>query len=666
MQGASRVQPLKQWSLTLLGLLFLSAAGGHILIGDDRSLVDTIEVGLPILIAIGLVLGGIWLKRTHSPQRTFQMTKWTFGGALVGHAINLWLLFIISLGHTPAGEPVPLNLNGAAVFMAAGAILGYYYTGLEARERALEQSDARFHALTENAAFGVVTIDDSSTIRYANDAVEELFGYTPEDLVGEPLTVLMPNSLEDGHRDGLARYLKEGERTIDWDGVELTGQHATGDEFPVEISFGEYAVDEEHLFTGVVRDISERKAAEARLQAHTNRITALHRVATDIMEAETTDGVYQRTVDGAHEVLPCDVARLAIADGDQLVPAASSVDEQLDACDPIDATTGYAGQCFQSGEPVVVDDLTFTRSATTAQETAPDADSDPDGTSSPHIRDGGTTTESDAPTYRSLLSVPLDDFGVLQLLAVEADAFDTDESDVATLLASHASTALTRVRAEETIRRERDRLDEFASVLSHDLRNPLNVAQGRLELAQRTGDGGEHLDAIEHAHGRIERLIDDVLTLAREGEAVGDTEPVHLDSLAREAWETVNTEEAGELHIDAPGRVDADRSRLLQVFENLYRNAIEHGGEGVTITVGALENGFYIEDDGPGIPADESEEVFDSGYTTSTDGTGFGLTIVQRIVEAHGWQITVTEGSDGGARFEVRAAVSAPSADPSD
>jgi signal transduction histidine kinase len=253
-----------------------------------------------------------------------------------------------------------------------------------------------------------------------------------------------------------------------------------------------------------------------------------------------------------------------------------------------------------------------------------------------------------------LLSVPLDDFGVLQLLAVDADAFDTDESDVATLLASHASTALTRVRAEETIRRERDRLDEFASVLSHDIRNPLNVAQGRLELAQRTGDG-EHLDAIEHAHGRIERLIDDVLTVAREGDAVGETEVVTLDTLAREAWETVATDEA-ELHVDEAGRIDADRSRLQQVFENLYRNAIEHGGDAVTVTVGGLDDGFYIEDNGPGISADEREEIFESGYTTTTEGTGFGLPIVQRIVEAHGWHITVTEGSSGGARFEISTA----------
>jgi signal transduction histidine kinase len=98
----------------------------------------------------------------------------------------------------------------------------------------------------------------------------------------------------------------------------------------------------------------------------------------------------------------------------------------------------------------------------------------------------------------------------------------------------------------------------------------------------------------------------------------------------------------------------ADPDRLQQLFENLFRNAVEHAGDDVTIRVGALDgDGFYIEDDGPGIPEDKREKVFDSGFTTNRDGTGFGLAIVMEIVEAHGWQISVTEGDTGGARFEV-------------
>lgn len=82
-------------------------------------------------------------------------------------------------------------------------------------------------------------------------------------------------------------------------------------------------------------------------------------------------------------------------------------------------------------------------------------------------------------------------------------------------------------------------------------------------------------------------------------------------------------------------------------------NAVELTTPDVTVSVGELPGGFYVADDGPGIPPAERERVFDTGYSTTDDGTGFGLSIVQRAVDAHGWEITVTEGTDGGARFEI-------------
>jgi signal transduction histidine kinase len=83
------------------------------------------------------------------------------------------------------------------------------------------------------------------------------------------------------------------------------------------------------------------------------------------------------------------------------------------------------------------------------------------------------------------------------------------------------------------------------------------------------------------------------------------------------------------------------------------RNAIEHTEQTVTVTIGEFEDGFYIEDDGDGIPEDERDDVFAPGYTTTDDGTGFGLSIVSDIVEAHGWEIRLTDSADGGARFEI-------------
>ncbi|MUV57046.1 PAS domain S-box protein, partial [Halogeometricum sp. CBA1124] len=163
-----------QWSVTFLGGALLWLALGRAITDTDEPLVDFIEVSLPVAVGLGLIVGGIWLARTHPIDRITQLTKWLLGGALVGVAVTLWILFIISLEQVPAGEPIVLVLNDVALFMAAGILLGYYATGLEAREQQLELSEQRFRALTENSSFAVITIDESSTIRYANDAVEEL------------------------------------------------------------------------------------------------------------------------------------------------------------------------------------------------------------------------------------------------------------------------------------------------------------------------------------------------------------------------------------------------------------------------------------------------------------------------------------------------------------
>jgi PAS domain S-box-containing protein len=208
-----------------------------------------------------------------------------------------------------------------------------------------------------------------------------------------------------------------------------------------------------------------------------------------------------------------------------------------------------------------------------------------------------------------------------------------------------------RKQQEQRLQRQNERLDTFADVVSHDLRNPLNVAQGRLELAREDCDS-EHLGSVERALVRMDDLIQNLLTLAREGTHVIELETVELAELSEQCWQNIETADAA-IRTDVDRRIQADRSRLQQLLENLIRNAVEHGGDDVTVTVGGLANGFYLEDTGPGIPEDERKEVFDVGYSTTEDGTGLGLNIVEQIAEAHGWTVDVTDGSAGGVRFEI-------------
>jgi PAS domain S-box-containing protein len=217
---------------------------------------------------------------------------------------------------------------------------------------------------------------------------------------------------------------------------------------------------------------------------------------------------------------------------------------------------------------------------------------------------------------------------------------------------------------ERELRRTNERLDEFASVVSHDLRNPLSVAEGRLQLARAECDS-DHLDHVARAHDRMDALIEDLLALAREDDSTVETAPVALADVADASWRNVRTEDA-VLDTETTAVVHADRRRLQQLFENLFRNSVEHGstgnrtesgadeerGPGVRVTVGDLADGFYVEDDGPGIDPEDSERVFETGYSTSETGTGFGLAIVESVAQSHGWDVTVVEGADGGARFE--------------
>ena len=211
------------------------------------------------------------------------------------------------------------------------------------------------------------------------------------------------------------------------------------------------------------------------------------------------------------------------------------------------------------------------------------------------------------------------------------------------------------------LQRKNERLDQFASVVSHDLRNPLNVILGHVRHMEVDEDNQPAVDAIKRSATRMENMIQDILALSRAGSTIEDLERVPLADVATESWETAQTDDANfELTVNESTTIRADRDRLRHIFENIFRNAVDHNDHPLTVRVGLLEGteadsqqvGFFIEDDGDGIPADERDTVFDYGHTTSDEGTGFGLSIVRDVVDAHDWDIRIAESDEGGARFE--------------
>ena len=210
-------------------------------------------------------------------------------------------------------------------------------------------------------------------------------------------------------------------------------------------------------------------------------------------------------------------------------------------------------------------------------------------------------------------------------------------------------------RREDDLERQNERQEKVVQVVSHDLRNPMNVVQGRLDLFRETGEM-DHIETAQTSLDRMEDIIEDMLAMIREGRQVAEVERAEVDlaSIADQSWSNVDTADAS-LEVESDCTLLADESRVQNLFENLFRNAVEHGGRDVLIRVGRLpgKEGFFVEDTGRGLPADQP--VFEAGYSTSDSGTGLGLSIVQDIATAHGWEVTATEGADGGARFEFNS-----------
>ena len=207
-----------------------------------------------------------------------------------------------------------------------------------------------------------------------------------------------------------------------------------------------------------------------------------------------------------------------------------------------------------------------------------------------------------------------------------------------------------RVELRRELERRNERLDEVVEDVSHDLRNPLNVAQGRLALAREADDGTE-LAQVEEAIDRMVELVDDLLALSRDQSSMADCESVDLATAAEDAWALVATGDAS-LDVATDESVAANRSRLLTLLENLFRNAVEHGGA-TTVRVESGEGWFAVADDGTGVPPGERDRIFERGHTTKPGGTGYGLAIVSEVAAAHGWTVEYVESDSGGARFVV-------------
>jgi PAS domain S-box-containing protein len=503
----------------------------------------------------------------------------------------------------------------------------------------LEAAGAR--RAMEAAMDGVAVLDDEGRYVYVNREHARLYGYDePSAMEGESWRSVYGD-------EERARFesevMPEVAATGGWRG-EAVGRRVDGSEFHQELSLSR--LDDGGLVC-IARDVTDRKRRERQLRLlheagdalmHTTDATALARLAVDIAE-EVLD--HPLTAYWSHD--PAD-DRLRPLAATEAMATLGGFDDADDL--PTLGPDSFEWSAFAAGESRLVADY---RTVDGAVEAAP---------------------------LRTVLLLPVGDHGLLVVGSTAVTDVADPERYLLEMFVRHLAEAFDRTRREHRLEerrteleRQNERLEEFAGTVAHDLRNPLTVARAQLDVARDSGDD-DHLDAVESAHERMTQMISELLSLARRGQAVVDPDPVALDEVVARAWRHVDTGAATLVtDIDPGTSVTADEGRLAELFENLFRNSVEHGSTGSrttdrsdraddapTVTVGTLpgDGGFYVEDDGPGVPPDERDAVFEAGYTDAPDGTGFGLSIVRQIVDGHGWDLTLTAGAAGGARFEVR------------
>ncbi|KTG30609.1 PAS domain S-box protein [Haloferax profundi] len=545
---------------------------------------------------------------------------------------------------TGTKEPIRYRHRGAdgswrwmesmATNQADTVVDGFVVTSRDVTEqRTYERRLQRYETIVESIHQGAYVADADRTIRYINEAAADRVGVSPETLVGEHISVTKDYGLLDDDQyaqiDAALDDILSGEST--GERLELSLSSSTVERV-VEFTVTPIT-DDAGGVTGAVglsSDITERKRYEERLNA-------LHVSTRRLSAATSKTAVAEVVCDAAVEVLDYELSGVLLYDDsrDALVPTAFTerAMHEFGEVPPLPRGTGLSWEVFESQELCLYDDV-----ESNPQRYNPDTD------------------------IAEELVVPIPDYGVFFVGSLESGELADQRVTLARVLASNTRAALDRVEREQLLRRreqelarQNEQLESFASVVSHDLQNPLNVATGYLELAREQHDSDE-LQRVADAHDRIASIIQDVLTLARNGQTIDEVELLSLDAVATEAWDiaAANTPDA-TLDVEGSEDVRAHRGRLRQLLENLVSNAIRHGGDDVTVRIGPLEDrvGFYVADDGPGVPESARPRIFEAGFTTSTDGTGIGLSIVQSVINAHGWSIWFDESRDGGARFEI-------------
>ena len=532
--------------------------------------------------------------------------------------------------------------------------------------------DGLYRSVIATTPDAIVTMDESGRFLFANPAAERLFGYTESELLGKPLTIVMPARFRQDHSSGLKRYLDTGERKLDWSYLRMPALHRDGREIPVAISFGEYRDGERKVFTGILRDISDVIRREAGM-----------RFLLEASEALTGSLDYERTLRKVAELATRSIAdwaavdlvengsvrRVAVVHPD---PVKLQLAHEMEKRYPPDPSSpAGVHHVIRTGERVLVPEIPedMIRRAARDEE---------------HLR---LIRELRLESY---ICVPLklreEIIGALTLVSSSPTRRYTEaDADLASELARRAAVAIDNARLyraadEARIAAERANAakSEFLAMMSHELRTPLNAISGYAELLA-TGVRGQlspeqtaDVHSIQRSQAHLLAIINDMLNFAKleAGKVQFTYAEIRLDPMLRGLEELVRPQLLEKdlayayRSFDRTSTAFVDGEKFQQVMLNLLSNAIKYTDPGGRIDVDWKIDGpdvvVNVRDTGKGIPHDKLEAIFEPFVqveplrTRVTGGAGLGLAISQDIARRMGGAISVESSLGDGSTFTLR------------
>lgn len=577
----------------------------------------------------------------HPPLRSFMGLPFYRGDRMVG---------MVGVANRQGGYDNTIQEALAPVLSGCSFIIETFRL---ARERQLfaaqlKDSEALHRGILEAAVDSIITVDDGGMIVSVNRAVIRMFGYEPAELVGQSMSMLMPDRFVANHHRYIEKYLETRQTGIVGVGREIVGRHKCGTEIPLELAVSEVRQGDRILFTGILRDITDRKRAEKeRSDAYAQLVAVLDSCSQVSVVATDTQGVITVFNRGAENMLGYSTAEMV---GKQ-TPAILHDPEEVAAYGKV-LTERYGTEV--SGFRVFVE---------------PAERNDFDRREWTYIHADGRRIRAD-----------------LTVTAVrDSQGHITGYLGVAVDVTARHQAELQLIEAKETAEAASKAKSDFLANTSHEIRTPINGIIGMQELlrqTQLTDEQSQYIDALGNCARVLLNVINEVLDYSKieaghlkiehvpvelRGQVTNSLEPLQIRARQKGLRFTI------ELDQDVPTHVLTDPIRLTQILMNLVGNAVKftsHGSIRVSVGIDYDESGlailrFAVSDTGPGIEPAVQEAIFDpftqsdSSTTRRFGGTGLGLSIASRLVELLGGDIQLESepGSGTTFRFSVRTQI---------